>query len=92
MTPVHPLKLGRACSGADSVELWDKGRIEYAPPPRFESYTSIICVIQSRQPILTFFVARTELPQDGQIYFRVLDVLDGVPAFVPLCAPGPVMR
>ena len=42
--------------------------------------------------MLTAFVALTELPQHGQIYFRVLDVRGGVVLSVPLCVPVPVMR
>lgn len=34
--------------------------------------TSIICIMQSPQRILTFFVARTDCPHLGQISLRVL--------------------
>lgn len=61
-------------------------------PPTFEvHFTSSICVSQSRQAILTVFVARTEFPQQGQIYFRVLDGRGGGVVFVPLCRPVPVI-
>ena len=61
-------------------------------PPIFEvHFTSSICVSQSRQAILTVFVARTEFPQQGQIYFRVLDGRGGGVVFVPLCLPVPVI-
>ena len=61
-------------------------------PPIFEvHFTSSICVSQSRQAILTIFVARTEFPQQGQIYFRVLDGRGGGVVFVPLCRPVPVI-
>jgi len=42
----------------------------------FVQQTSI-CFSQSRQAIFTSFVALTELPQQGQIYFLVLEVLRG---------------
>ena len=51
-----------------------------------------ICSAQSRQAILTVLVARTELPQQGQTYFRVLDVLGGRVVVVPLWVPVPVTR
>ena len=50
-----------------------------------------ICALQSRQAILTAFVARTEFPQQGQIYFLVLDGRGGGVVFVPLCLPVPVI-
>ena len=63
-----------------------------APRPFFEvHFTTTICTLQSRQAILTAFVARTEFPQQGQIYFRVLDGRGGGVVFVPLCLPGPVI-
>jgi hypothetical protein len=40
--------------------------------------------------MLTAFVARTELPQQGQRYFLVLDGFFGVITWIPpLCAPVP---
>ena len=40
--------------------------------------------------ILTVRVALTDIPQQGQTYFLVLDVLGGViPVTPPLCAPLP---
>ena len=62
------------------------------PLPVFEIYTSSICWLQSRQAILTVFVARTEFPQQGHAYFLVLDVRGVTVPAVPLCAPVPVMR
>ena len=59
-----------------------------APLP-FEVHFSIICCIQSRQAILTVFVALTELPQQGQMYFLVLDDLGGTMTPAPLCVPVP---
>ena len=52
--------------------------------PPFENYTSIICSLQSMQAILTVRVALTDIPQQGHIYFRVLDGLRGGAANVPL--------
>ena len=56
--------------------------------PPLESYTAItICSLQSMQAIFTFFVARTELPQQGQRYFRVelgLVAVGGAGACVPV--------
>jgi hypothetical protein len=42
--------------------------------------------------MLTTLVARTEFPQQGQRYFRVLDVLGGSVVAVPLWVPVPVTR
>jgi hypothetical protein len=58
--------------------------------PSFEIYTSTICSSQSTHAILTVRVALTDIPQQGQIYFLVLDVLGGVTVpLAPLCAPLP---
>lgn len=50
---------------------------------------STISSRQSMQAIWTHFVARTLLPQQGQTYLRLLDVLGGADAPVLLCAPVP---
>ena len=43
---------------------------------------------QSMQAILTLLVALTLIPQQGQIYFRVLEGLrPAVPVNVPACVP-----
>ena len=53
---------------------------------------STIGALQSKQAMWTSFVARTELPQQGQIYFLVLDVRGGgVAPSAPLCVPVPVI-
>src|SRR5699024_10308661 len=41
----------------------------------FFLYTASIILWQSRQAICTSLVARTEFPQQGQIYFLLLDFL-----------------
>ena len=42
------------------------------------------------QAILTVRVALTDILQQGQMYFLVLDVLGGdIPLIPPLCAPLP---
>ena len=51
---------------------------------------STIRSLQSRQAIFTALVARTEFPQQGQIYFLVLDGRGGGVVPVPLCVPVPV--
>lgn len=50
---------------------------------------STISSRQSIHAIWTHFVARTELPQQGQTYLRLLDVLGGPDVPVLLCAPVP---
>ena len=52
---------------------------------------STIGALQSKQAMCTSFVARTEFPQQGQIYFLVLLVLVSVVPSVPLCVPVPVI-
>ena len=50
----------------------------------FEIYTSIICSLQSTHAILTSLVALTLIPQTGQMYFLVLEVLGGGVTPTPL--------
>lgn len=82
--------------GAEGNKIkWADNMAEWAgsnPRPFFEvHFTTTICTLQLKQAILTVFVARTELPQQGQIYFRVLDGRGGGVVFVPLCLPVPVI-
>ena len=64
------------------------------PRPFFEvHFTTTICTLQSKQAILTVSVARTELPQQGQIYFRVLDAKTIARLCAVLdCQPGDLME
>lgn len=50
----------------------------------FEPQHSIILTPQSRQPMLTTLVARTLMPQQGQMYFLELDFFGVVGVAVPL--------
>ena len=52
--------------------------------------SSTIGISQSRQAMRTVFVARTDVPQQRQAYFLVLD-LRGGRAAAPSCAPVPVI-
>ena len=56
----------------------------------FNYPASTICAAQSRQPMLTFLVARTELPQQGQIYFLVELVFEITGGGAGKCVPVPV--
>ena len=51
--------------------------------------TSAIGTRQSPQIMLTFLVARTLCPQQGQATFRVLEVLPVAGGVTPPFAPGP---
>ena len=91
MAPLYSLVFCRADYGVKYVELRYRQERFSPPLPVFEIYTSSICRLQSRQAMLTAFVALTEFPQQGHTYFLVLDVRGAVPPFTPLCAPVPVM-
>ena len=68
--------------------LQDCFRAAGHPIPKLPTIGSL----QSKQAILTNLVARTELPQQGQMYLRVLEVRGGVMMPVPLWEPVPVTR
>ena len=74
------------------VELYELWGIGWGLLPTLPCHpASTIGALQSKQAMWTSFVARTEFPQQGQIYFRVLDVRGGVVPSVPLCVPVPVI-
>ena len=78
---------GASCISVNHTLSFPRGR--FYRPPLFDFYTSTICSSQSMQAIRTVRVALTLMPQLGQIYLRVLDVLGGLPVIStpPLCVP-----